>query len=644
MTIDNVTFNAEPGGTQVFSTEKYAVEVKQYGIAWADALETGETVVESEWSVTGDDSALELFSPTTTDLFTATYVSGGTEGLIYIAKNVITTDAEPPRVLEVVLQFYIPGPGAGSGSSDIGPTGPTGPSGGPTGNTGSTGPSGPTGTGGPTGPSGGPTGPSGPTGDTGATGSVGATGSTGNTGAQGIQGPTGATGPQGVSGVTGATGNTGPQGIQGVTGPTGETGAIGAIGPTGPTGAKGDTGAVGATGSTGPTGAQGNVGATGPTGDVGAVGATGPTGAKGDQGVTGPTGPTGNTGPTGAASSVTGPTGPTGPTGSTGATGPAVSLPIQANHNTTIIQGLRSAGGGVYLDIMRWGVDANDRLTIGSSTTFAGINFDAVTGGTYVFKVNGTAEYTFDSAKLDMSTNVISFGTTPATTGNFRIDGGAGFQFIASKSGASSTQVNWLEYTTSNTVTIGDSAQTGIVTAQASSAIRISAAGRLLLNCSTTTPELQLSGVADTTIQPATSATAASGFQFTLKGQNRTASTGTSVGGLVLVKGGDATGATATHTGGKLQLQGGDATGASGTRTGGDLELRAGTGATANGATTIFDNATARIKVDGTGIGVFNTAPAAKQTVTGSRGGNAALASFLTGMATFGWITDSTTA
>ena len=43
-------------------------------------------------------------------------------------------------------------------------------------------------------------------------------------------------------------------------------------------------------------------------------------------------------------------------------------------------------------------------------------------------------------------------------------------------------------------------------------------------------------------------------------------------------------------------------------------------------------------------IGFYNHAPAAKPTVTGSRGGNAALASLLTGLAGLGLITDSTTA
>jgi hypothetical protein len=47
---------------------------------------------------------------------------------------------------------------------------------------------------------------------------------------------------------------------------------------------------------------------------------------------------------------------------------------------------------------------------------------------------------------------------------------------------------------------------------------------------------------------------------------------------------------------------------------------------------------------DGSNIGFFATAPAAKQTVTGSRAGNAALASLLTALATYGIITDSSSA
>jgi hypothetical protein len=49
------------------------------------------------------------------------------------------------------------------------------------------------------------------------------------------------------------------------------------------------------------------------------------------------------------------------------------------------------------------------------------------------------------------------------------------------------------------------------------------------------------------------------------------------------------------------------------------------------------------VRLDGN-VGFFAATPAAKQTVTGSRGGNAALASLLTALATFGLITDSSTA
>jgi hypothetical protein len=53
---------------------------------------------------------------------------------------------------------------------------------------------------------------------------------------------------------------------------------------------------------------------------------------------------------------------------------------------------------------------------------------------------------------------------------------------------------------------------------------------------------------------------------------------------------------------------------------------------------------TTRISVNGTGIGFFGATPVGKPTVTGSRGGNAALASALTAWAALGLITDSTTA
>jgi hypothetical protein len=63
-------------------------------------------------------------------------------------------------------------------------------------------------------------------------------------------------------------------------------------------------------------------------------------------------------------------------------------------------------------------------------------------------------------------------------------------------------------------------------------------------------------------------------------------------------------------------------------------------GMTANGSVAIAKDLAHR----GTLLGFYNTSPASKQTVTGSRGGNAALASLLTALATTGLITDSSTA
>lgn len=55
-------------------------------------------------------------------------------------------------------------------------------------------------------------------------------------------------------------------------------------------------------------------------------------------------------------------------------------------------------------------------------------------------------------------------------------------------------------------------------------------------------------------------------------------------------------------------------------------------------------NTVNRVEWNGTGLGFFNSAPIAKPAATGSRGGNAALASLLTALANLGLVTDSTTA
>lgn len=60
-----------------------------------------------------------------------------------------------------------------------------------------------------------------------------------------------------------------------------------------------------------------------------------------------------------------------------------------------------------------------------------------------------------------------------------------------------------------------------------------------------------------------------------------------------------------------------------------------------SGTTIIINGA---LDHDGSTAGFFGATPAAKPTVTGSRDGNAALASLITALATLGLVTDSTTA
>ena len=63
------------------------------------------------------------------------------------------------------------------------------------------------------------------------------------------------------------------------------------------------------------------------------------------------------------------------------------------------------------------------------------------------------------------------------------------------------------------------------------------------------------------------------------------------------------------------------------------------------GGTLILDGDFAKIAGwSGAKLGFYGTAPASKQTVTGSRGGNAALGSLLSALSAYGFITDSTSA
>lgn len=99
--------------------------------------------------------------------------------------------------------------------------------------------------------------------------------------------------------------------------------------------------------------------------------------------------------------------------------------------------------------------------------------------------------------------------------------------------------------------------------------------------------------------------------------------------------GGTLSGALTISTGGLTVSAGGLTVSAGGATVTGGLTVS--TGQTTVGSIDINGD----LEHDGTFLGLFGTAPTTIQTVTGSRGGNAALASLLTKLATYGLIIDS---
>ena len=113
-------------------------------------------------------------------------------------------------------------------------------------------------------------------------------------GVQGLMGIPGVEGADGEPGPPGPVGARGVDGAAGRPGPDGQDGEEGAPGPPGATGPAGATGSIGATGSPGRPGMDGEDGADsfvpGPSGPAGAAGANGSAGAAGAQGAMGPPG------------------------------------------------------------------------------------------------------------------------------------------------------------------------------------------------------------------------------------------------------------------------------------------------------------------------------------------------------------------
>ena len=222
------------------------------------------------------------------------------------------------------------------------------------------------------------------------------------------------------------------------------------------------------------------------------------------------------------------------------------------------------------------------------------------------------------------------FGAQPlTTTGPLRL--GASLPSVGAIQLANTLQLVWrsnaganivgLQVTSSNVPTFGDASfNTAVV---ATNTITLSLGGGHSLAYNTLAGNQLLFGVGGGAITATFGMApyAGLGSLFTTHGQNSTAVAG---------------------TGGARLDRAGDATGPSGVRTGGAYDVRPGSGASAGGVYRILNGAgAARFTVSDVGMGFFGSV-AAQQNITGSRGGNAALADLLTKLALTGLLTDGT--
>lgn len=268
------------------------------------------------------------------------------------------------------------------------------------------------------------------------------------------------------------------------------------------------------------------------------------------------------------------------------------------------------------IDVLLFRTDSSDNFTLGDPSSLTRLKLAAAT-----------------AVQIAMATPVLELGTgTLSATGSIRHANAT--TMVAARNAASTADIAILATDATNNVTLGDAAN----------AARVKIAGATAVQIAMSTPVLEIgttntSGVGDVRFQAATAR-----VLLGLRNNGNTADIS----------------AVATDTSGNLWFGSDNANGNQATAlifnqaSAGNMLFRSnnttkltisGSANTLNNTTVdIQSGGTSRIKTDGTGIGFFATAPATKQTVTGSRGANAALASLLTALATYGIVTDSSSA
>lgn len=248
----------------------------------------------------------------------------------------------------------------------------------------------------------------------------------------------------------------------------------------------------------------------------------------------------------------------------------------------------------------------------GDVTAAAGSNVTAIAAGVIVNNqvnaaaaIAGTKISPNFGAQDITTTGILNLGAVLPTVGEIRIANGFRLNSITT----ALVNVNVVQFTAGNSAVFGSSLAGSILNGSTTS-VRVNNSDVLV--CST-----GVAGLSVALLRFDSSITAPNVFQQTNAANSAT-------GEALTVHAQDCSGT--TSTGGILNLRPG-----SGTTAGGELRIQTG-------------GATNRIRVNDTGIGFFAVAPVARQDITGSRGGNAALADLLTKLALTGLITDSTAA
>jgi len=251
----------------------------------------------------------------------------------------------------------------------------------------------------------------------------------------------------------------------------------------------------------------------------------------------------------------------------------------------------------------------------------------------------------------------IAVGATPASQGALRFNNSGSIQW---RNAANTQDITGIQVNTSNQVVLGNASTqvicsggvVGIGTVlPTQGAVRLPFDQRIYTQASAGGSDVLLIGctnlvgyngavIIGNAINPAVRFTTVNSRTLTFDSNGILSISNNGVNGAFINSGIDDS--SANTTGSSLTINGQNTTGA--TSLGGNLTLKSGVGTSTTGSLSLAAGASTKFQINSTGIAAFGGTPVAKPTVTGSRGGNVAVAGLLNALSALGWLTDSTTA